>query len=92
MSLDIAKLCVENLRIYARNELGCKLKAAHAHEIVAAVSGYNLAVLRSLSLSLSINLNLNILRTLPDKGSPRGRIKRRGWGNHFLYSLHYHMR
>jgi hypothetical protein len=40
MSLDIAKLCVESLRVYARDELGCKLKAAHAHEIVAAFFGY----------------------------------------------------
>jgi hypothetical protein len=40
MSPDIAKLCVESLRAYARDELSCKLKAAHAHEIVAAVFGY----------------------------------------------------
>lgn len=54
MSADIAKLCVESLRAYARDELGFKLKAAHAHEIVAAFFGYKsrIALLSDEALSL----------------------------------------
>lgn len=44
----------------------------------------NLAVLRRLSL--------NLLRAHPDKGSLRGKIKRAGWDNDFLYSILAHMR
>lgn len=44
----------------------------------------NLALLRKLAL--------NILRSHPDKGSIKGKIKRAGWNDHFLLTLLGHMR
>ena len=44
----------------------------------------NLALLRKLAL--------NILRSHPDKGSIKGKIKRAGWNDAFLLSLLSHMR
>ena len=36
----VSKLCADHLRVYA-DARGIKLKAAHAHELVAAFFGYN---------------------------------------------------
>lgn len=36
----ISKLCADNLRTFANNNFSIKLKASHAHELVAAYFGY----------------------------------------------------
>lgn len=40
MRRDIPKLCADSLRALAKDKYGIKLKAAHAHELVAAYMGY----------------------------------------------------
>ena len=40
MRRDIPKLCADSLRAFTKEKYGIKLKAAHAHEIVAAYLGY----------------------------------------------------
>lgn len=40
MRRDIPKLCADSLRAFAKDNYGIKLKAAHAHELVAAYLGY----------------------------------------------------
>lgn len=40
MQLDIAKLCADSLRVLSYENHEIKLKAAHAHELVAAHFGY----------------------------------------------------
>ncbi len=40
MQHDITKLCADSLRSYLNDNHGIKLKAGHAHEIVAAFFGY----------------------------------------------------
>jgi len=44
------------------------------------------------NLALIRKLALNILRTHPDKGSIKGKIKRAGWNDAFLLSMLGHMR
>ncbi len=44
------------------------------------------------NLALIRKLALNILRSHPEKGSIKGKIKRAGWNNDFLLSLLAHMR
>jgi predicted transposase YbfD/YdcC len=44
------------------------------------------------NLALIRKLALNILRQHPDKGSIKGKIKRAGWNDEFLFSLLAHMR
>lgn len=36
----ITKLCADHLRIFTKDNYGIKLKASHAHELVAAIFGY----------------------------------------------------
>ena len=38
--LEIPKLCADSLRTFTNSKYGIKLKAAHAHELVAAYFGY----------------------------------------------------
>ena len=40
MSQDISKICVDSLRNFVHEKYHIKLKAAHAHELVAAFIGY----------------------------------------------------
>lgn len=40
MQQDITKLCADNLRTFTNDKFGIKLKASHAHELVAAFFGY----------------------------------------------------
>ncbi len=40
MQQDITKLCADNLRTFTNDNFGLKLKATHAHELVAAFFGY----------------------------------------------------
>ena len=40
MQQSISKLCADSLRALVRDKYGIKLKAAHAHELVAAYLGY----------------------------------------------------
>ena len=40
MRRDIPKLCADSLRSFAKDKYGIQLKAAHAHELVAAYLGY----------------------------------------------------
>jgi hypothetical protein len=40
MKHDISKLCADSLRTFSNEEYNVKLKAAHAHELVAAYFGY----------------------------------------------------
>ena len=40
MRRDIPKQCADSLRKFAKDNYGIKLKAAHAHELVAAYLGY----------------------------------------------------
>ncbi|MDJ0710597.1 MAG: hypothetical protein QNJ14_09415 [Woeseiaceae bacterium] len=40
MRRDIPKLCADSLRAFAKDNYGIKLKATHAHELVAAYLGY----------------------------------------------------
>ena len=44
------------------------------------------------NLALIRKLALNILRSHPDKGSIKGKIKRAGWDDTFLISILGHMR
>tara|TARA_R110002072_G_scaffold83342_1_gene189238 strand:+ start:462 stop:848 length:387 start_codon:yes stop_codon:yes gene_type:complete len=44
------------------------------------------------NLALIKKLALNILKTHPDKGSIKGKIKRAGWNDAFLLSMLGHMR
>jgi predicted transposase YbfD/YdcC len=44
------------------------------------------------NLALIRKLALNILKTHPDKGSIKGKIKRAGWNDAFLLSMLGHMR
>ncbi|MBK24695.1 MAG: hypothetical protein CME70_11925 [Halobacteriovorax sp.] len=39
--LDFSKLCADSLRNFTKENYNIKLKAAHAHELVAAYFGYN---------------------------------------------------
>ncbi|CCB91294.1 Atc1 protein [Waddlia chondrophila 2032/99] len=38
---NIAKLCADHLRVFLKDNYNTKLKASHAHELVAAYFGYN---------------------------------------------------
>ena len=40
MQHSISKLCADSLRALAKDKYGIKLKAAHAHELIAAYLGY----------------------------------------------------
>lgn len=40
MQQDITKLCADSLRAFTNDKFGEKLKASHAHELVAALLGY----------------------------------------------------
>lgn len=40
MQYDISKLCADSLRTFSKEQYDIKLKAAHAHELVAAYFGY----------------------------------------------------
>lgn len=40
MHNDIIKLCADSLRVFTKDNYGIKLKASHAHELVAAIFGY----------------------------------------------------
>ena len=40
MKQDISKLCADSLRTFSKENYDIKLKAAHAHELVAAFFGY----------------------------------------------------
>lgn len=40
MQQDITKLCADNLRTFTNDNFGIKLKASHAHELVAVFFGY----------------------------------------------------
>ncbi len=40
MQQDITKLCADSLRDFTNDKFGIKLKASHAHELVAALFGY----------------------------------------------------
>lgn len=44
MQNDIAKLCALSLRAFLKNNHGIDLKSGHAHELVAAFSGYKSAI------------------------------------------------
>ena len=41
MQRDISKLCADSLRTFTNDKYDIKLKAAHAHELVAAFFGYS---------------------------------------------------
>lgn len=41
MQQDIPKMCADSLRTFTKEKLNIKLKAAHAHELVAAYFGYS---------------------------------------------------
>lgn len=41
MQHDISKLCADSLRTFSKEKYDIKLKAAHAHELVAAFFGYS---------------------------------------------------
>jgi len=41
MKQDLSKICADSLRTFANNKYDIKLKAAHAHELVAVYFGYS---------------------------------------------------
>ena len=84
-----AKRLIEVARAHwtIENQLHWVLDVAFEEDAARSRKDYapqNLALIRKLAL--------NILRTHPDKGSIKGKIKRAGWNDAFLLSMLGHMR
>ncbi|MEG8223772.1 ISAs1 family transposase [Sphingomonas sp. HH69] len=84
-----AKRLIEVARAHwtIENQLHWVLDVAFDEDAARSRKDYapqNLALIRKLAL--------NILRTHPDKGSIKGKIKRAGWNDAFLLSMLGHMR
>ncbi len=69
MEQAISKLCADSLRTLANERYGTKLKAAHAHELVAAYFGYRSknALLADENYPISALAQAEIVVTMPDE-------------------------
>lgn len=68
MKRDVSKLCADSLRAFAKNSHGIHLKAAHAHELVAAYFGYRSknALLADAKYPISNLVDASIVVMVPD--------------------------
>ena len=68
MKQSISKICADSLRTLANEDYGTKLKAAHAHELVAAYFGYRSknALLADENYPISALAQAEIVVTMPD--------------------------
>ena len=80
MQRDISKLCADSLRTLANEKYGTKLKAAHAHELVAAYFGYRSknALLADKKHPISALAQAEIVVTMPDEFFNRRRMNLQG--------------
>ena len=68
MHRDTSKLCADSLRTLVNEKYGTKLKAAHAHELVAAYFGYRSknALLADENYPISALARAELVVTMPD--------------------------
>lgn len=80
MQCDISKLCADSLRQLAQERYGTKLKAAHAHELVAAFFGYRSknALLADSNHPISALAQAEILVMMPDEFFNKRRMSLEG--------------
>jgi len=81
MQHDIFKLCADSLRILSHENYETKLKAAHAHELVAAFLGYKSknAMLADTKHPLSNLDQAEIVVMIPDEFIDERRDNLQGW-------------
>ncbi len=77
MHTNIAKLCADSLREFSREKYGIKLKAAHAHELIAAYLGYRSknSLLADTKYPISNLSQADIVVMIPDDQIDRRREK-----------------
>lgn len=68
MQQDISKICADSLRTFSKEKYDIKLKAAHAHELVAAFLGYKSknAMLADTKHPISKLAQAEIIVSMPD--------------------------
>jgi len=80
MQHNVSKLCADSLRTFIDRKYGAKLKAAHAHELVAAYFGYpsKNALLADTKYPINNLAQAEVIVMIPDEVIDRRRKKLQG--------------